>query len=166
MNKYLNDLLIIDQEIGELFYLNDNLNDNELNNKFEEKNYINKALKLLEKLSSKNILELIKRSKYLNSFIDLKKFMKKYPINKTYLLHNKDQYIEEYKKLHKTCFYLSDISLDYNEFREYMNVLDVDNVEEYLLKHMPNDQIYKLALETGEWDEKLYLFSYFKKKEK
>lgn len=166
MNKYLNDLLIIDQEIGELFYLNDNLNDNELNNKFEEKNYINKALKLLEKLSSKNILELIKRSKYLNSFIDLKKFIKKYPINKTYLSHNKDQYIEEYKKLRKTCFYLSDISLDYNEFREYMNVLDVDNVEEYLLKHMPNDQIYKLTLETGEWDEKLYLFSYFKKKEK
>ena len=166
MDKNLNDLLIIDQEIGDFFYENEELTDNELNMKFEEKNYINKALKIISKLSSKNVIELLKRSRYLNSFIDLKKFIKKYPLNKTYLKEHQDMYLEEYHKLRKMCFYLSDIAIDYNEFLDYMKILDTDNIESYLLSHMPNEQIYELSQETDEWDEKLYYFSFLKNKEK
>lgn len=166
MDKNLNDLLIIDQEIGDFFYENEELTDNELNMKFEEKNYINKALKIISKLSSKNVIELLKRSRYLNSFIDLKKFIKKYPLNKTYLKEHQEMYLEEYHKLRKMCFYLSDIAIDYNEFLDYMKILDTDNIESYLLSHMPNEQIYELSQETDEWDEKLYYFSFLKNKEK
>ena len=166
MDKDLNALLIIDQEIGNFFYENDGLEDEELNTKFEEKNYINKALKIVHKLSSKNVLELLKRSQYLNSFIDLKKFIKKYPLNKTYLKSHQEEYYEEYKKLRKMCFFLSDIAIDYNEFLDYMRILDTDNVESFLLKHMSNEQIYTLSQETDEWDEKLYYFSFLKKKGK
>lgn len=163
MDKNLNDLLIIDQEIGDFLYENDNLSDDELNSKFEKKGFINKALKIIAKLSSKNVIELLKRSRYLNNFIDIKKFIKRYPLNKTYLKQNKNMYIEEYQKLRKTCLYFSEIAVNYNEFQEYMNVLDIDNIECYLLENMPNDQIYKLSCDTGDWEQKLFYFSFLKK---
>lgn len=164
MDKKLNDLLIIDQKIGDFLYENDTLSENELSIKFEESNFIDRAMKILSRLSSKNVIELLKRSRYLNNFIDLKKYIKKYPINKNFLKKNSDMYIEEYKKLRNMCLYLSDISLDYSEFQEYMTVLDVDNIELYLLKHMPNDQIYSLSKDTTDWMQKLYYFSYLKEK--
>ena len=163
MNKNLNDLLIIDQEIGDFLYENDGLPDIEITNKFEKKGYIDKALKLISKLSSKNIIELLKRSRYLNEFIDIKQFIKKYPLNKTYLKHNKEMYIEEYRKLENICMHFSRISLNYKEFQEYMDVLDTDGVESYLLENMPNEQIYELSRDTTDWDRKLFYFSYFKK---
>ena len=164
MDRNLNSLLLIDQKIGDFFYENEDLSDEELNNKFESLNYINKALRILEKLSSKNVLELLKRSIYLTSFIDLKKFIKKYPLNKSYLKKNKDMYIEEYKKLRNTCFYLSSIAMDNKDFLEYMKAIDADNVEKYLLENMPNSQIYELSKDTNEWEEKLFYFSFLKKK--
>ena len=166
MDKLLNKILLIDQEIGDFLYENDNLSDNEIATIFDEKKYIDKSLKIIKKMSNNSLVELIKRARYITSFIDLKKFIKKYPINKSYLKKNKDLYIEEYKKLQKTCFCLNDISVDYQEYREYMDILDIDNVEKYLLENMPNDQIYMLANSTGVWDEKLYFFSFFKKKKK
>lgn len=165
MDKNLNDLLIIDQEIGDFFYENNDLPNEELNDKFEKENFREEALKKIKKLSNKNVLELLRRSTYLPSFINIKSFIKKYPLNKSYLKKNKDMYLSEYQKLRKTCNYLSDISADYNEFLEYMRVLDADNVERYLLEHMPNEQIYELSCLTPEWAEKLFYFSFFKKKD-
>lgn len=162
MNKDLNDLLIIDQEIGDFFYENEGLSDNELNDSFDKKHFVDKALKKVAKLSSKNVLEAIKRSRYLNQFIDLKKFIKKYPLNKSYLKKNKELYLDEYMKLKKTCLLLSDIAIDYKEFREYMDILDVDNIEYYLLENMSNKQIYTLSNETHDWMQKLYYFSFLK----
>ena len=166
MNKYLNDLLIIDQEIGDFFYQNNDLSDNELDIKFEEKDFIGKALKIIDKLSNKDVLELLKRCSYLNDYIDIKKFIKKYPLNKSYLKKNKELYLDEYHKLRNTCIYLCDISSNYQEFQEYMDVIDADGVEAYLLSNMPNKQIYSLSLETTDWSQKLYYFSYFKLNEK
>ena len=163
MDKDLNDLLMIDQKIGDFYYENNDLTNEEFASKFDKTNYVNKALKIINKLSGTKVLELLKRSTYLTEFIDLKKFLKPYKINKKYLKENKDMYIEEYKKLLKTCNLISTISINTYDFNEYMEVLDVDNVELYLLKNMPNDQIYKLSLETGMWDEKLFYFSFLKK---
>ncbi len=166
VDKKLNDLLIIDQKIGDFFYNNEDLSENDFFDKFEKTRYIDKALKIMNKLSNKNVIELLKRNCYLKEFIDFKKFIREYPLNKTYLKQNKDMYIEEYKKLRRTCYYISDIARDNKEFEEYMDVLKVDDVEKYLLSNMPNEQIYSLASETSFWDEKLYLFSYFKNKKK
>ena len=163
MDKDLNDLLMIDQKIGDFYFENTNLPDDEFTEKFEQTNYINKALKIIKKLSGKKVLELLKRSNYLKNFIDLKKFLKPYKINKKSLKENNSLYIEEYKKLRNTCYLISDIASSNYDFEEYMDVLDVDNIETYLLKNMPNDQIYKLSLETGAWEEKLFYFSFLKK---
>jgi hypothetical protein len=163
MDKDLNDLLIIDQEIGNFYYGNTTLTDDEFVEKFYNMNYIDKALKKVKKLSGEKVLELLKRSNYLKDFIDLKKFLKPYKINKKYLKENKDMYIEEYRRLKNTCYLIGDIAIDNYDFAEYMDALDVDNTFEYLLRHMPNDQIYALANETNIWDEKLFYFSFLKK---
>ncbi len=163
MDRKLNDLLMIDQKIGDFYYENNDLDDNQFMEKFEKTNYVDKALKIISKLSGKNVLELLKRSRYLNDFIDMKKFLKPYRINKKYLKENKEMYIEEYKRLKNTCYMIGDIAIDNYDFAEYMDALDIDNIFEYLLHNMPNEQIYALANETNIWDEKLFYFSFLKK---
>ncbi len=163
MNRNLNDLLIIDEQIGDFYYSNSELSLDDFMEKFNKTNYVEKALKIIHKLSRENIIELLRRSTYLTDFIDLQKYIKGYPLNKTYLKQNKDMYIEEYKKLWKTCHMISDHVHSDNEFQEYMDALKIDDVEEYLLTNMPNEQIYALASETSVWHEKLYYFSFLKK---
>lgn len=165
MNDRLNKILMIDQDIQCFIEDNQELSDLEFDDKFYQQRYIDKAVNLLKKMSSKDLIEVIKRCHYLWSFIDLKKFIKKYPLNKKYLKDNTEMYIEEYRNLQKTCYCLSDISNTLKDFQDYMSILNVDDTEKYLLTNMPNDQIYSLASSTGMWDEKLYFFSYFKKDE-
>jgi len=163
MNDNLNKILMIDQDIQDFIIDNEDLSDLEFEDKFYKKRYIDKAINILKKMSSKDMIEVIKRCRYLWNFIDLKKFIKRYPLNKTYLNNNKDMYIEEYRNLQNTCYSLSNISTNVKEFQDYMSILAVDDIEKYLLTNMPNDQIYSLASSTGMWDEKLYFFSFFKK---
>ena len=163
MDKNLNDLLIIDQKIGDFYYENNTLTNDEFIKKFDTTDYVSKALKLINKLSGRKVLELLKRSNYLIDFIDLKKFLKPYKINKKYLKENNDMYIVEYKKLRNICFMISDIATSNYDYEEYMNVLNIDNISDYLLHNMPNNQIYALSCETGLWEEKLFYFSFLKK---
>lgn len=165
MGDKLNKILMIDQDIHYFIEDNNDLNDLEFEEQFQNKNFIEQAISILSKMSSKDILEVIKRSQYLWNFIDLKKFIKKYPLNKTYLKNNKDKYIEEYKKLQNTCYYISNISNNFQDFQDYIRILEIDNVEKYLLTNMPNEQIYTLSSLTSSWNEKLYFFSYFKQKD-
>lgn len=163
MNDNIYKLLMIDQDIEDFIQENKELTDLEFEEKFEETNYITKAINILKRMNSKDILELIKRCRCLWNFIDLKKFIKKYPLNKTFLKNNKDLYLDEYYKLQNTCFYLRNISYDIKELDDYYNLLNVYDVEKYLLLNMPNEQIYKLACSSNNWEEKLYFFSFFKK---
>ena len=59
MDKNLNAILMIDQKIGDFYYDNIDLTDNEFMDKFEKTNYISKALKIISKLSNKNVLEVL-----------------------------------------------------------------------------------------------------------
>lgn len=163
MKDNLNKILMIDQDIQDFIYDNQELSDLEFEDKFYQRKYIDKAISILKKMNSKDLIEVIKRCRCLWNFIDLKKFIKKYPLNKTYLKNNQEMYIEEYRNLQKICYSISGISSDFKEFQDYMNILNVDDTEKYLLTNMPNDQIYNLANSTGMWDEKLYYFSFFKK---
>ena len=49
------------------------------------------------------------------------------------------------------------------DFLSYLRILDVDNVVEWLLKNMPNEDLMSLANRTSDWMEKLYYFGYLKK---
>ena len=74
MDKNLDKILGIDQEIGDFLYDNDNLSDKEISTKFEEHRFVDRAIKILNKLSNNSMMELLKRSRYLRDFIDIKKF--------------------------------------------------------------------------------------------
>lgn len=166
MDESINKLLILDQNIRD--FINDNceLSEDEFDNLLEEKGYVNKAINILNRLNRKNRIEAIKRCEYLWSFIDITKYMIKYPIDKEYLRNNTDKYIEEYKSLQDFCLRISDYATSYKDFDLYARKLDIDGVEDYLLKHMPNDQLYKLSCSTNDWVQKLFYFSYFKKEKK
>ena len=163
MNENINNLLIIDQEIRDFTRDNYELSEEEFDKLFSKKKFISKAKSILNKLNSKELVEAIKRSEYIWSYIDLGYYIKKYPIDKAYLKNNEDKYIEEYKNLQKFCMHVSELTNDYNEFFRYACILDIDGVEEYLLSNMPNEQIYELSKETDDWSQKLFYFSFLKK---
>ena len=163
MNDNINNLLIIDQEIRDFTRDNYSLSEEEFDNLFNKKKFISKAKAILNKLNSYDLVEAIKRSEYIWSYIDLDYYIKKYPINKKYLKNNKDKYIVEYKNLQKFCMHVSELTNDYQEFYDYAQKLDIDGVEEYLLSNMPNDQIYELSQETDDWVQKRFYFSFLKK---
>ena len=56
MDDKLNKLLLIDQEIGDFLYENDFLTEDEIANKFEEKDFVGKAMKIIKKLSKNNLI--------------------------------------------------------------------------------------------------------------
>ena len=49
------------------------------------------------------------------------------------------------------------------DFLSYIKILDVDSSIEWLLKHMPNEDLMALANRSTDWTEKLYYFGYLKK---
>jgi hypothetical protein len=166
MNIYISKLLIIDQSIRDFINENYELSEEEFDSKFANEGYIDKAVNILNRLNRKNIIEAIKRCEYIWSFIDIADYLPKYPLDKKYLKENVDQYIVEYKTLQDFCNHVSDLANNYNEFSDYAKKLDIDGVEDYLLKHMPNEQLYKLSNQTTDWLQKLFYFSYFKKDRK
>lgn len=163
MNKDINNLLIIDQEIRDFTRDNYELSEEEFNNLFEKKNYISKAKRILSRLNRKELVEAIKRSEYIWDYLDLGYYLKKYPIDKAYLKQNNDKYLDEYRNLQKYCMHISELTNNYKQFYQYADQIDIDGAEEYLLTNMPNEQIYELSKETSDWIQKLFYFSFFKK---
>ena len=70
MNENINNLLIIDQEIRDFTRDNYELSEDEFNNLFEEKKFITRAKRILNKLNGKDLVEAIKRSEYIWSYLD------------------------------------------------------------------------------------------------
>ena len=78
------------------------------------------------------------------------------------------EFIEKHKKLLilenlLLCDSIGNISENKTEFLSYIKILDVDASFEWLLKHMPNEDLMVLANASTDWTEKLYYFSYLKK---
>ena len=101
MNEEINNLFIIDQEIRDFTRDNYELSEEEFNSLFDKKKFIVKAKQILDKLNSKELVEAIKRSEYIWSYINLGYYIKKYPINKTYLKKN----ILIFKKFNTTIIF-------------------------------------------------------------
>jgi len=85
MSENLNKILMIDQNIQEFIVDNEDLSDLEFEDKFYQKRYIDKAISILKKINSKDMIEVIKRCRCLWHFVDFRRFVKKYPLNKTFL---------------------------------------------------------------------------------
>ena len=141
MSDNIAKLMRIEQNIVKFIDENNDLSDKLLDDKFEETHYIEKCINIIKKMSNKEILEAIKRLDYINMFVDYKVFLKKYRVNKKALKEDPKLCLEEYDKLNNICEVIGENSNNKKEFLEYMQILDIDNAQEYLLKMMPNDDL-------------------------
>ena len=96
-------------------------------------------------------------------FVDFKVFLKKYSINKKNIKENPKNCLIEYDELNSVCETISRISDDKNEFLSYLKIWNVEQSFEWLLKHMPNEDLMLLANRSTDWTEKLYYYGYLKK---
>lgn len=161
--KYLEQIVYIDRCLGKLIELD--ISDDEKDDILDSEDYINKLLFCLGKLSSKDIVLAIYNCENIFDFVDITRFVKKYPIDKAFLKENRDEVINEYNKLENFMSYVNKISHDNNEFKVFVDKFKVLEVEENLLKLMPNSDLYELSKKSGNWEEKLFIYSHFKKKE-
>jgi len=160
-----NVLKLMDLEQSIIKFLDDNpdYDDPTIEERFENTHYVQKCINILKKMNNKDVLESLKRFEYIRMFVDFKVFLKKYSINKKLLKENPENCLIEYDKLNNICEIVSNVSDNKKEFLTYLQILDVDSSFEWLLKHMPNEDLMTLANRSTDWTEKLYYFSYLKK---
>ncbi len=161
MTKHLEEILHLDQELSELMSEQYMFNEEEVVIKYEDLDVHNKTIDLIMKMTLQERVESLKRCHAIWSFVDIKPFLKKYPLNKA-KLKKEGNYIEEYLNLRKFCNIVVDNFEDLSEYEEVMEILKIDDVEDYLLNHMSSEQIYELAQKTEDWNLRLFYYSYIK----
>jgi len=163
MNENISKLMHLEQLIINFIDENPDFNDPTIDERFNATRYVDKCINILKRMSNSDVLESLKRFEYIRIFVDFKAFLKKYTINKKEIKENPKNCLIEYDKLNDICLTISEVSNNKNEFMDYLNILDVNSTIEWLLKHMPNEDLMALANRSTDWTEKLYYFSYFKK---
>ena len=162
MSENLNKLMHLEQSIIKFIDDNSNIDDPTIDERFQETHYVDKCINILKRMSNKDVLESLKRFEYIRMFVDFKVFLKKYTINKKEIKENPHNCLLEYDKINNLCLTISEISDNRRDFMDYLKILDVDCVIEWLLRHMPNEDLWSLSKRTTDWVEKLYYYSYFK----
>lgn len=162
MSENVSKLMHLEQLIIKFIDDNPDVNDPTIDERFNATHYIDKCINILKRMSNRDVLESLKRFEYIRMFVDFKVFLKKYTINKKAIKEKPENCIMEYDELNRLCLTISEISDNKNDFLAYLKILDVDHAIEWLLKHMPNEDLMILANRTGDWAEKLYYYSYFK----
>lgn len=163
MSENVSKLMHLEQLIIDFLDSNPDCDDPTVEERFENTHYVEKCINILKKMSNKDVLESLRRFRYIRMFVDFKVFLKKYVIDKKSIKEDPKNCLVEYDKLNKVCETISIVSDSKNEFLSYLKILDVDSSIEWLLKHMPNEELMALANRSTDWTEKLYYFSYFKK---
>lgn len=163
MSENIAKLMDLEQLIIEFLDENPNYDDPTIEERFEKTRYIDKCINILKKMNNKDILESLKRFEYIRMFVDFKVFLKKYILNKKSIKEDPKKCLVEYDKLNNICETISRVSDNHKEFLSYLKILDVDNSIEWLLKHMPNEELMVLANRSTDWTEKLYYYGYLKK---
>lgn len=160
-----NVLKLMDLEQLIIKFLDDNpdYDDPMIEERFENTHYVEKCINILKKMNNNDVLESLKRFEYIRMFVDFKVFLKKYSINKKSIKEDSKNCLVEYDKLNNICETISNVSDNKNEFLSYLQILDVESSFEWLLKHMPNEDLMVLANRSTDWTEKLYYFGYIKK---
>ncbi len=163
MSENVAKLMHLEQLIIKFLDDNPDFDDPTIDERFNETHLVDKCINLLKKMSNKDVLESLKRFEYIRMFVDFKVFLKKYLIDKKSIKEDPKNCIIEYDKLNNICMTISEISDNKKDFLSYIKILDVDSSIEWLLKHMPNEDLMALSNRTGDWTEKLYYYSYLKK---
>ena len=162
MSDKLEKLLNIDYLISTFDINNRDLSDFELRCKFEDSGLVDKALKLLSTMNNNDVIESFKRSEFLFKYIDYSRFFKKIRLDKK-RIKEENSYLEEYKRITD----LLDILIikcheSICDSNQILDLLGFDNILDYLLTEMSNDDIMELATSSTDWEDKLYYYAYLK----
>lgn len=117
---------------------------------------------LLKKINNDELIYLLLNGDYIHTVIDITAYFKKYKINKK-KIKEENLYKESFKKLSLFVERVRTASVCEEEYMYICNKCDVDNIANYLLTNMKNEDIMALSNETDDWNYKLFLFENFKK---
>ena len=132
-------------------------------NKNEEllQNIIKKMNKLLSKINNTEILYLLRNGSSIHEVINIFDYLHEYKINKKQL-KEENGYKDELRKLNNYLSIINDSVLNEDEYLLVCNKCNVDNVAEYLLSKMSNNDIMELSNESDDWNYKLFLYGNLK----
>lgn len=116
---------------------------------------------LLKKVNNNDLIYLLLNGTYIHQFIDVTIYFKKYKINKK-KIKEENLYKESFKKLNLFVESIRNASVCEEEYLFICTKCDVDNIANYLLTNMKNEDIMALSQETDDWNYKLFLFENFK----
>lgn len=125
-------------------------------------NIILKISKLLEKINNEELIYILLNMEYIHRVINVSAYFKKYKINKK-KIKEENSYKEAFKKLGLFVERIRECSICEEEYMYICNKCDVDNVANYLLNNMSNEDIMTLSQESDDWNYKLFLFENLKK---
>ena len=154
MSKNLLKIIELEDELNEI--LEDNLNKED-----ECEKIVSEIARLLEKLDNDELLYLMTNSDIIHRFIDITAYFKKYKINKKEI-REKNSYQETFKKLNLFVERVRDVSICEEEYMYICQKCCVDDISNYLLSKMSNEEIMSLSFETDDWNYKLFLFGNLK----
>ena len=127
----------------------------------EEKKLISKLDKFLNKLTNNELIYLLNNGTIIHQVLDVLMYFKKYKINKKEIKENKS-YKEELNKLNNFIENIRDSVLNEEEYMYICSKCDVDNVANFLLNNMSNEDIMSLSNESNDWNYKLFLYGNLK----
>ena len=127
----------------------------------EEKNLIFKLDKKLNKLNNNELIYLLKNGTIIHQVLDVLVYFKKYKINKKELKERKS-YKEELDKLNNFIEDIRDSVINEKEYMYICSKCDVDNIANYLLDNMTNEDIMSLSNKSDDWNYKLFLYGNLK----
>jgi len=155
MNNIVYKVLELENSITDLLFQGKNLNNEEI------VSLVSEISKLLLKLNNQEILYLLANCSTLHNILDVTDYLKKYKINKKRLQEEKS-YKEELKKLNNFVELIRESSLDENEYLYICKKCCIDDIADYLLNNMTNDDIMELSNESDDWNYKLFLYGNLK----
>lgn len=117
---------------------------------------------LLKKLSNKELLYLLPKVEYIHRVIDMTAYFKKYELNKEEI-EKERLFLAEFKKLENFIEEIRDVSICEEEYAYICKMCDIDEVANYLLNNMTNEEIMQRANTEDDWNYKLFLFGFLKK---
>ena len=127
----------------------------------EEKEIISKIKKILVKLNNNELIYLLNNGTIIHTVVDILLYFKKYKINKKELKEN-NSYKEELNKLNNFIENVRESTINEDEYLYICSKCDVDNIANYLLDHMSNEDIMSLSNASDDWNYKLFLYGNLK----
>lgn len=122
---------------------------------------VDEMSKILKRMDNYELLYILEHGVYIHQVLDVDAYFKKYKIDKK-KIKEENTYKEEFRKISRFVEKVQEVSLSDAEYQFICKMCLVDDVAEYLLAKMSNDDIMELSKETDDWNYKLFLFANFK----